>query len=84
MTVGTLSFTGHGAMKVAFQGRISRSKKLKPGRYTLVVTATNSAGRRSPPQALSFTIVTRAKGRGCCRGALPSSTITARYPRAQG
>ena len=58
VTVGTLSFTGHsGTNKVVFRGRISRTKKLKPGRYTLVITATNPAGARSAPKSLSFTIV---------------------------
>ena len=57
-TAGTLTFTGHsGTNKVAFEGRISSVKKLKPGRYTLVITATNSAGVRSAPKSLSFTIV---------------------------
>lgn len=56
--VGTLTFAGHsGTNKVAFQGRISPEEKLKPGRYTLVITATNSAGMRSAPKSLSFTIV---------------------------
>jgi hypothetical protein len=41
---------------VRFQGRITRRKKLKPGRYTLVITATNSAGQRSLPRSLTFTI----------------------------
>ena len=54
---GTLPLTGHaGANRVSFQGAISRSKKLKPGSYRLVITAT-SAGLRSTPQSLSFTIV---------------------------
>jgi hypothetical protein len=54
----TLSFTGHSATNtVAFAGRISRSDKLKPGRYELVIIATNSAGVRSAPKSLSFTIV---------------------------
>ncbi len=58
VTAGTLTFTGHsGTNKVAFQGRISPVEKLKPGRYTLVITATNPAGERSAPQSLSFTIV---------------------------
>jgi uncharacterized delta-60 repeat protein len=58
VTLGTLNFTGHsGTNKVAFQGRISPSKKLKPGRYTLVITATNSALQHSTPKQLSFTIV---------------------------
>ncbi len=57
VTAGALSFTAHsGKNKVAFQGRISRSKKLKPGSYTLVITATN-AGGHSSPKHLSFTIV---------------------------
>lgn len=57
VTPGTLSFTGHaGTNRVAFQGRISHSEKLKPGRYTLVIEATNSAGR-SVPARLTFTIV---------------------------
>ncbi len=58
VTQATVSFTGHsGTNKVVFQGRVSRSKKLKPGRYTLVISATNSAGARSAPKSLSFTIV---------------------------
>ena len=57
VTIDTLTFTGHtGANKVVFQGRISRAKKLKPGRYTLIITARNSTGA-SRPQSLSFTIV---------------------------
>jgi predicted phage tail protein len=43
--------------KVAFQGRISRSKKLPLGAYTLQITAVNSAGKRSSPRTLSFSIV---------------------------
>jgi uncharacterized delta-60 repeat protein len=57
VTKGTLSFTGHaGKNSFSFKGRISRSNLLRPGRYTLVITATNSAGV-SKPQSLSFTIV---------------------------
>jgi hypothetical protein len=58
VTAGRLTFTAHGGTnRVAFQGRISPVKKLKPGRYTLAITATNSAGARSAPRSLSFTIV---------------------------
>jgi hypothetical protein len=58
VTAGRLTFTGHdGTNKVAFQGRVSPKKKLKPGRYTLVITATDPAGARSAPKSLSFTIV---------------------------
>ena len=56
---GTLSFTGHsGTNAVTFAGRISRTDKLKPGLYRLAITAENTAGRRSAPVTLSFTIVT--------------------------
>lgn len=55
---GTLSCTGHsGANKVVFDGSISRSRKLRPGSYRLVIVATNSGGVRSAPKSLSFTIV---------------------------
>jgi hypothetical protein len=57
LTVATLTFAGHaGTDKVRFEGRISHSKKLKPGRYTLIITAANAAGQSRPVQ-LSFTIV---------------------------
>jgi hypothetical protein len=54
---GTLTFTGHATNKVAFQGRISPTKKLQPGTYTLVISATNAAGQRSSARPLTFTIV---------------------------
>ncbi|HME05215.1 MAG TPA: choice-of-anchor Q domain-containing protein [Solirubrobacteraceae bacterium] len=58
MTQGRLSFAGHVLKnKVSFLGRISHSKKLPPGTYTLVITATNTAGQRSAPKQLSFTIL---------------------------
>jgi hypothetical protein len=59
VTAGTLSFTGHaGRNKVSFQGRISATRKLRPGRYTLVITATAS-GKTSRPMTLSFTIASK-------------------------
>ena len=58
VTAGRLTFAGHdGTNKVAFQGRVSARKKLKPGRYTLIITATDPGGARSAPKSLSFTIV---------------------------
>jgi N-acetylneuraminic acid mutarotase len=58
VTRGTLSITGKpDENKVSFEGRISRSKKLKPGSYSLVITATSAAGRQAGPKQLSFTIV---------------------------
>ncbi|HEV7462009.1 MAG TPA: hypothetical protein VGN78_15860 [Solirubrobacteraceae bacterium] len=53
-----LSFNGHaGTNKIKFQGRLSRTKRLSPGPYTLTLTATDSAGNRSNAKATSFTIV---------------------------
>ena len=55
---GRLSFSAHtGRNKVHFEGRISQKQKLKPGRYTLVVTASDSAGNKSNAAGASFTIV---------------------------
>ena len=55
---GTLVFAAHaGANKLAFQGRITRSKKLPLGRYTLVITAATGSGQRSTAARLRFTIV---------------------------
>ena len=54
---GTLRFAGHaGVNKVRFQGRLTRRKRLKPGRYTLVITAT-TPGAGSTSAKLKFTIV---------------------------
>lgn len=54
---GTLTFAAHwGENKVHFEGPISKHKKLKPGSYTLLVTAAAS-GNHSAPRTLHFTIV---------------------------
>jgi hypothetical protein len=53
---GALSFTGQpGANTVSFDGAISATQKLKPGSYTVVISAT-TAGKTSIPATLSFTI----------------------------
>ena len=55
---GTLAFAGHSsANAVRFDGRLSRRRRLQPGRWTLVITATVPSGLRSTPHRLSFTIV---------------------------
>ena len=55
---GTHTFAGHaGADKISFQGRISSSKKLKPGTYTLTIIAINATGKHSASRQLTFTIV---------------------------
>jgi streptogramin lyase len=57
VVAGTLSFTGHeGLNHVSFAGRLSRSRKLTPGGYTLTITAANSTGPAAPA-SLYFTIV---------------------------
>jgi uncharacterized repeat protein (TIGR01451 family) len=54
---GSLSFLGHaGVNTVRFQGRVSSSKKLKPGKYTLVIT---TPGVGFTAKKLAFTIVKR-------------------------
>ncbi len=58
VTAATLSFSGHSATNnVLFAGWISRTSKLKPGRYKLIIIAANSTGQRSTPVSLIFTIV---------------------------
>jgi hypothetical protein len=55
---GPLQLTGHaGTNQIRFQGRFSRTGKLKPGRYTLVIVATNGAGQHSTSRTLTFVIV---------------------------
>jgi hypothetical protein len=55
---GSLSFSaGAGLHKLFFQGRLTRTRKLKPGTYTLTITATNAAGQRASKTLRSFTIV---------------------------
>jgi hypothetical protein len=57
VTRGELVLKGRrGLNKVAFAGRIPHSHKLRPGRYTVVIAATDSLGQRSKPQSLSFRI----------------------------
>jgi hypothetical protein len=58
LTRGALSIAGQtGPNHVTFDGRLSAARRLKPGRYTLVVTSTDAAGQRSQPRSVSFTIV---------------------------
>jgi hypothetical protein len=59
VATGTLTIAAHrGTNAVAFQGRISRTRKLKPGRHTTTITAINNSGGRSKPRRLTFTVVT--------------------------
>jgi hypothetical protein len=53
---GALTLSAHaGANKVHFEGLISKHKKLAPGSYTLLVTAT-ALGKSSTTRTLRFTI----------------------------
>jgi hypothetical protein len=55
---GHLTLTGHpGTNKIHFAGRITHTNKLKPGQYTLTITATNPQHVRSAPRSLNFTII---------------------------
>jgi hypothetical protein len=59
VVAGTLTFSARaGTNKVHFEGRLSKHRKLAPGSYTLVATATAS-GEHSTPRTLHFTIVNR-------------------------
>jgi methionine-rich copper-binding protein CopC len=56
VVAGTLMFSAHaGTNKVRFEGLISKQHKLKPGGYTLLITATAS-GKHSTTGTLHFTI----------------------------
>jgi hypothetical protein len=56
-SAGSITLAGHpGTDKVSFQGRLSKHKKLKPGSYTLTITATNTSGK-SRSRSAKFTIV---------------------------
>jgi hypothetical protein len=58
VTVGTITLMhgSAGADHVRFEGRLSAAKKLKPGRYTLVLSA-SVGGLSSASRSLAFTIV---------------------------
>lgn len=57
-SAGTLIVNGHsGKNKLRFAGRISATKKLKFGRYTVTAVASGSGGQTSKPRTLGFKIV---------------------------
>ena len=57
LTDGTLRVQGRSGNNVLhFEGRISSVKKLKAGAYSVLITATSSAGKTSPAKTLRFTI----------------------------
>ena len=57
LNAGTLSLAAHsGPDRVFFEGRVARTRRLRPDVYTTALTATNAAGRRSESKSLTFTI----------------------------
>ncbi|HEY0632580.1 MAG TPA: FG-GAP repeat protein [Thermoleophilaceae bacterium] len=55
---GTLTLKGHaGLNRARFHGRLSPKKRLRPGHYSLRITATSGSGERSTSRLLKFTIV---------------------------
>ncbi len=57
IVAGTLVLAAHaGTNKVRFQGLLAKGKRLAPGRYTLLVTA-SASGKRSLTGNIGFTIV---------------------------
>jgi hypothetical protein len=46
-----------GSDTVAFQGPVTRGRRLSPGRYRVAITAANPGGQRSAMKTLSFTIL---------------------------
>jgi hypothetical protein len=53
-TVKLAARQGHD--RIAFGGRFSRRRKLRPGGYTVTLTATDRTGRSSKPTRLKFTV----------------------------
>ncbi len=55
---GVLSLSANaGTDRITFQGRLSRTKRLAPGSYSVTITGTNADGVTSASKTLSFTIV---------------------------
>jgi hypothetical protein len=59
--VGKLKLKGHaGLNRLHFEGRLSKKRSLRPGRYRLRARARDAQGRRSPVASLRFRVL-RAK-----------------------
>jgi trimeric autotransporter adhesin len=61
VVAGRLAVGGHaGKNSLFFGGQLARSKKLRPGSYTVAISAQSAAGERSSTARLAFTIVAGA------------------------
>jgi streptogramin lyase len=57
VTVGVVALAGHpGLNTVVFDGRLSARSSLRPGRYTMLIGATNAGGVAAAPAVLRFTV----------------------------
>jgi alpha-tubulin suppressor-like RCC1 family protein/uncharacterized protein YecT (DUF1311 family) len=75
-TIATLTATGHaGPNHLPFKGRIPRSRTLRPGTYTLVITA-RAFGSTSRPRTVTFTILA-VKPAGAVRPVIDTRTVPA-------
>jgi hypothetical protein len=50
-----------GARRIRFAGRLSRRRSLKPGRYQLILRATDAAGNVSSPDRARFRLLPRRR-----------------------
>lgn len=58
VVVAGLPVSGHAGLNtIRFQGRVSQTKKLSPGSYTVGVTSHDARGLKSLTRSLSFTIL---------------------------
>jgi endonuclease/exonuclease/phosphatase family metal-dependent hydrolase len=58
LPAGSLSLNGTaGPNRMRFQGRLSRRRSLRPGRYRTTITAADAAGNRSLPRTATFTVL---------------------------
>jgi streptogramin lyase len=55
--------TKAGLRKVRFQGRLSRTRRLKPGPYRLTVVAKDAAGNKSTPKRKNFRLLRKPRRR---------------------
>ena len=51
-----------GTRRIRFAGRLSRRQTLKPGRYRLILRATDAAGNVSAPDRVRFRLLPRRRG----------------------